>query len=70
MTDRLLTAEEVAELLSVPKSWPLQEARAGRIPHVRLGRYVRFQREAILAWVGELERGGPEYRRHRPKVSS
>ncbi len=70
MTDRLLTAREVAELLSVPAGWPLEQARAGSIPHVRLGRYVRFRREAVLAWLEELERGGgPAYRKHRPKVS-
>src|SRR4051812_35142850 len=37
----LLTAEEVAEALRVPRSWVYAEARAGRLPHVRLGRYVR-----------------------------
>ena len=69
MTDRLLTAAEVAELLSVPKSWPLEQARADAIPHVRIGRYVRFRREAVLAWVDGLERGGgPQFRRHKPKV--
>lgn len=71
MTDRLLNAKEVAELLSVPASWPLEQARAGNIPHVRLGHYVRFRREAVLAWLEELERGGgPAYRKHRPKVTS
>jgi excisionase family DNA binding protein len=35
----------------------LAEARANRIPHVRLGRYVRFRRAAIEAWVISNERG-------------
>jgi excisionase family DNA binding protein len=42
VTDRLLTAEELATRLGVPSKWPLAQARAGHIPHVRLGRYVRF----------------------------
>jgi excisionase family DNA binding protein len=68
--DRLLTAGEVAELLAVPATWPLEQARAGHIPHVRLGRYVRFRREAVLAWVDGLEQGGGQasYRKHRPTV--
>jgi excisionase family DNA binding protein len=46
---RLMTAEQVAELIAVPPTWVYQEARADRIPHVRLGRYVRFRPEAIRA---------------------
>lgn len=57
MAGRLLTADEVAELLSVPKSWVYAETRAGRIPHVKLGRYSRYRLEAIEAWVAEAERG-------------
>lgn len=38
----LLDAKEAGALLNVPASWVLAEARADRIPHVRLGRYVRF----------------------------
>jgi len=53
----LLTAEDVAVLLQVPKSWVYAEARAGRIPHVTLGRYRRFRREAIEAWLASAERG-------------
>jgi hypothetical protein len=33
------------------------EARADRIPHVRLGRYVRFDGEQLEAWWRERSRG-------------
>lgn len=52
---RLLTVEEVAERLGVTKDWVWAQARAGRIPHVRLGRYRRFREEAIEAWLQRLE---------------
>lgn len=55
--DVLLTAEEVACLLRVTKGWVYAAARAGRIPHVRLGRYIRYRAEAIERWITELERG-------------
>lgn len=54
---RLLTAPEVAELLAVRVSWVRAETRAGRMPHVCVGRYRRYRREAIEAWIEQLERG-------------
>ena len=45
----LLTADEVAIRLGVSREWVWAQARAGRIPHVRLGRYRRFREEAIEA---------------------
>src|SRR5919205_657993 len=52
---RLLTVDEVAERLGVTKDWVWAQARAGRIPHVQLGRYRRFREEALDAWLAELE---------------
>jgi excisionase family DNA binding protein len=51
----LLDATEVAALLGVPKAWVYEQSRQGRIPTVVLGRYRRFRREAIEAWVYEQE---------------
>jgi excisionase family DNA binding protein len=53
--DRLLTAQEIAERLGVNTQWVWAQARAGRIPHVRLGRYRRFRESAVEAWICELE---------------
>lgn len=53
----LLDAAGVAELLGVPTSWVYAEARAGRLPNVRVGRYRRFRRRAIEDWVGAHEQG-------------
>lgn len=54
----LLDARQAAALMNVPPSWLLAQARAGRIPHVRFGRYVRFQRGELLAWA-DRRRSGP-----------
>jgi excisionase family DNA binding protein len=53
----LIDANGAAELLSVPRSWVLSEARAARIPHVRLGRYVRFDPDELAAWWQTRARG-------------
>ena len=57
----LIDANAVGALLNVPASWVLAEARGGRIPHIRLGRYVRFDPDEVLAWA----RGG---RHHGPRA--
>ena len=58
MTGSLLTADQVAELLGVPRSWVYEQSRCGRIPTVTLGRYRRYRREAIEAWLEQLEAEG------------
>jgi excisionase family DNA binding protein len=53
----LFTAAEAAELLSVPASWILAEARADRIPYVPLGLYRRFDADELEAWWRDRARG-------------
>lgn len=66
MSGRLLTAAEVADRLSVPESWVRQESREGRMPHVRLGRYVRYEWPGVVEWLGEQRAG--RWRKHRPSL--
>jgi excisionase family DNA binding protein len=68
VSERLLTAAEVAELLAVPTSWVRSTTRAGALPSVRLGRYVRYREDAVLAWVDECSHPGRPValRRHDP----
>ena len=54
---RLLEAEDVARYIGMTTDWIYREVRAGRLPHIRLGRYVRFRRESIDAWLAARERG-------------
>ena len=54
---QLLEAKDVAELLGMTTDWVYAEVRAGRIPHLKMGRYVRFRPESIDAWLLEAERG-------------
>src|SRR4051794_1397212 len=68
----LLDAKQAAALLGVPPSWLLAQARADRVPHVRLGRYVRFDADALGRWADGRMRGprppdrlGPRYRDRR-----
>jgi excisionase family DNA binding protein len=56
---RLLTVEQVADLLHVPSSWVYGHTRRraqDRIPGFRLGKYWRFIEADILQWV-EKQKG-------------
>ena len=57
---RLLSVEEVAELLQVPVSWVYDRTRSrgvNRIPGFRLGKYWRFDESEVVAWL-ERQRSG------------
>jgi excisionase family DNA binding protein len=56
MSEELLTAREVATLLGVAPSWVRAASRAGRLPTVNLGRYRRYRRSTIDAWIHDQER--------------
>lgn len=49
----LLRPEEAAHLLSVKTSWIYDAVRSGRMPCVRIGRYVRFTRSMLEDWLAE-----------------
>jgi excisionase family DNA binding protein len=69
VSDRLLDAKEVGALLHVSEGWVREQARSGAIPHVRLGKFVRFSEADILGWVESLKSGGgPGWRKHRPRL--
>ena len=71
MSDRLLTAPEVAELLSLPVSWVREHTRSGAIPHLKLGRYRRYREADVHAWLDGLAEGdGPRFRRYHPALQS
>ncbi len=46
----LLNAKQAAAFLNVPESWVRAQARENRIPHVKLGRYVNFDRVDLEHW--------------------
>lgn len=53
MNGHLLTADEVAARLRVPKTWVYRAAREGSLPSVRCGRYRRFDERDVDSWIDE-----------------
>ena len=56
----LLTVQQVAQLLQVPVSWVygrLRKRSLERLPGYRLGKYWRFDKEEVLAWLAQQREG-------------
>jgi excisionase family DNA binding protein len=63
--EQLLTAEQVAERLSVPTSWVRSNTRTGAIPHVPLGKYKRYRWSDVEAWLETCAKPGRVVRLRR-----
>jgi len=54
---KLMTAQEVGELLGRKTNWVLNQAATGEIPSFKLGHAVRFREDEIVAWLESKRRG-------------
>jgi excisionase family DNA binding protein len=55
--EELMTVREIAAFLKVPTSWVYDRTRrrgTGRIPHLKLGKYVRFSASEVKTWLQQL----------------
>jgi hypothetical protein len=68
--EALLKAAEVAAMCAVPERWVREHTRSGLIPHIKLGRYIRYSPETVVAWTSEQEQGGAAWRKHRPRSTN
>jgi excisionase family DNA binding protein len=56
----LLTVHDVAEFLRVPPSWVYERTRRrgrDRLPHVKVGKYLRFRLSDLETYLETLRRG-------------
>lgn len=61
---RLLTPEEIADLLRISRKAVYAMAARGQLPGViRLGRRLRFDREAVMLWLDESRAPSPHQAR-------
>jgi len=52
----LLTLEEMAARLRVNQSWLYRQTKRhgpGSIPRLKVGKYLRFDEAAVMAWINE-----------------
>ena len=54
----LLTVQDVARRLNVPVSWVYAKAEANQLPHIKLGRYLRFCLQDVTDHLAAQRRSG------------
>lgn len=54
----VLTIDELAEYLKIPKSTLYKLVQDGKIPGQKIGRHWRFSKEVIDRWLEETHRRG------------
>lgn len=57
--DDVLTIEELAAYLKIPKSTLYKLVREGKIPSQKIGRHWRFRKGAIDNWLEEKRASDP-----------
>ena len=58
LADELMTVSEIAAFLKVPVSWVYERTRRRgleRLPHVKLGKYLRFDPAEVRGWLQTLK---------------
>lgn len=53
LAEPLLDANEAAQLLHVPRSTLYELVRSRGLPHVRVGRTLRFTRADLSRWIAD-----------------
>lgn len=54
----LIGVKDVSALLGVPTSWVYDRVRVEAIPFYKIGKYVKFDPQEVMAWL-QSKRKGP-----------
>jgi excisionase family DNA binding protein len=57
MAERYVNIKDVESFTGLPRSWIYAKAAAGEIPHLKVGKYLRFRLTEVEAWLAEHRRG-------------
>ncbi|MEW5924343.1 MAG: helix-turn-helix domain-containing protein [Candidatus Zixiibacteriota bacterium] len=65
--EKLLTPQEIAEVLGVQPSTIYQWTHQGYIPHIKLGKLLRFRQSDVLEWLDRISSPGRKTRKFEIK---
>jgi excisionase family DNA binding protein len=57
--DKLINVEDVAEILGVSKATVNKMMKERGMPHLKVGKLVRFDRDDVLLWMKTFSRSLP-----------
>ena len=58
LAPRLITIDELAQLLRVKRSWLYDKTRVAKrtgFPVIRVGKYLRFESQKVMEWLSRNE---------------
>jgi excisionase family DNA binding protein len=61
-----MTPEQLAQMLQVSRGWVTSKTRrscVNPLPHMRIGKYIRFNRAAVLEWLESTTSPAPKKRK-------
>jgi excisionase family DNA binding protein len=67
---KLLGPKDVAERFGVPLTWVYAKAEAGKLPHYKMGKYIRFDPQEVEEYLKKQRRGCVNSGHPSPQVSS
>jgi excisionase family DNA binding protein len=51
----LVNIHQMASILGLPVSWLYRRTCEGKMPHYKLGKYVRFDPDEVMSFVKKIE---------------
>jgi excisionase family DNA binding protein len=57
MAECYVDIKDVEKFTGLPRSWIYAKAAAGEIPHLKVGKYLRFRLTEVEAWLAQHQRG-------------
>ena len=63
LMDKLLTVEEIADVLNVKQSTIYNWTHLGFIPHIKIGKLLRFNEDDVLKWLNKKSIPGRKNRK-------
>ena len=70
LPNHLMCVEELSKFLGVANSWIYDRTRVNSpdpIPHMKLGKYIRFDPDRVAEWLRRRWNGGSADRESPPK---
>ncbi len=56
----LVSIKEIERMTGLPRSWLYSASAAGRVPHYKIGKYLKFSPSEVLRWLESHRRGNKQ----------
>ncbi len=61
--ETLVGIDKIEEITGLPRSWLYSASAAGRVPHYKIGKYLKFSPSEVQRWLESHRRGDGQNKR-------